>query len=78
MLSSIILSLAISVSPTPTADIQKLDIQEIGKARGSLRINTGNKLTIDTVGKARGSLRINSENELTINTVGKARGSLRI
>jgi hypothetical protein len=58
MLSSIILSLAISVTPTPTANIQNLDIQEVGKARGSLRINAEDDLTIKTVGKARGSLRI--------------------
>jgi hypothetical protein len=78
MLSSIILSMAISVTPTPIADTHSLDIQEIGKARGSLRINAEDDLSIERVGKARGSLRIDAEDDLTIERVGKARGSLRI
>jgi hypothetical protein len=58
MLSSIILSMAISVTPTPTADIHNLETQKIGKTSSSLRINAEEDLTIERVGRARGSLRI--------------------
>ena len=58
MLSSIILSMALSVTPTTTADIQNLDIQEVGRTRGSLRIDDQDNLTIEKVGRTRGSLRI--------------------
>ncbi|OUR61994.1 hypothetical protein A9Q74_05940 [Colwellia sp. 39_35_sub15_T18] len=78
MLSSIILSMAMSVSPAPIADTHSLDIQEIGKARGSMRINAEQDLTIEKAGKARGSMRINSKENLSIEKAGKARGSMRI
>ncbi len=78
MLSSIILSMAMSVSPAPIADTHSLNIQEIGRARGSLRINAKQDLTIEKTGRARGSLRINAKQDLTIEKTGRARGSLRI
>ncbi len=58
MLSSIILSMAISVTPTPIADTHNLDIQEIGRSRGTLRIDNENALTVEKTGRSRGTLRI--------------------
>jgi len=78
MLSSIILSMVMSVTPTQTVDIHKLETQEIGRARGSIRINNENQLDIERTGRARGSIRINNENQLDIERTGRARGSIRI
>lgn len=78
MLSSIILSMAMSVSPAPIADTHSLDIQEIGRARGSMRINAEQDLDIKETGRARGSMRINTKDDLTIEKTGRARGSMRI
>ena len=38
MLSSIILSLAMNAAPVPTTDTVTLDIEEVGRSRGSVRI----------------------------------------
>jgi hypothetical protein len=78
MLNSIILSLAISVTPTPIADTHNLDTLEIGKVRDSLRINAEDDLNIERVGQRRGTLRINAEDDLSIERVGQRRGTLRI
>ena len=65
MLSSILLSMAMSVSPTPSTNIETLDIDLIVKKRGELRID-----------KKRGELRIDKKRgELRID---KKRGELRI
>ena len=74
MLSSIILSVVMSVSPAPAIDtndlqeqeiIQQDSLNQINKKRGTLRIN-----------KKRGTLRINKKRgTLRIN---KKRGTLRI
>ncbi|PHR85531.1 MAG: hypothetical protein COA59_00820 [Colwellia sp.] len=75
MLTSIILSMAISVTPTPI-----VDIQELGIVHGSIRINnTENQLDIEKTGRRRGSIRINNtENQLDIEKTGRRRGSIRI
>ena len=77
MLSSIILSMAMSVSPAPVADAHNLDIQEIGERRGGLRINADNNLDIQEIGERRGGLRINTDNDLDIQEIGERRGGLR-
>ena len=65
MLSSIILSMAMSVSPAPVADFHDLDVTNINEKRGKLRIN-----------EKRGKLRINEKRgKLRIN---EKRGKLRI
>ena len=58
MLSSIILSMAMSVSPAPVADAHNLDIQEIGAKRGTRRLSNENNLNVQTVGAKRGSRRL--------------------
>ena len=78
MLSSIILSMAMSVSPAPVADVHNLDIQEIGKARGTRRLSADSDFTIEKTGKARGTRRLNADNKLTIEKTGKARGTRRL
>jgi hypothetical protein len=74
MLSSIILSLAINAAPVPTAEVVKLDIQEIGRSRGSVRIDDSPESK--EVGRSHGSVRINYSSESK--EVGRSRGSVRI
>ena len=78
MLSSIILSMAMSVSPTPIADVHNLDIQTIGNKRGSIRMNNENQLKVQTIGNKRGSIRMNNENQLKVQTIGNKRGTRRL
>jgi len=58
MLSSVILSMAMSISPAPVADIHILDIQKIGRVRKGNRIHDANSLKIEVVGRVRKSNRI--------------------
>ena len=78
MLSSIILSMAMSVSPAPAADVHNLNIQEVGNKRGSRRLSNENILNVETVGNKRGSRRLSNENILNVETVGNKRGSRRL
>jgi hypothetical protein len=57
MLSSLILSLAMSSSPAPVIESDSLIIDEIGRARGSVKINDS-ILDINEIGRARGSVKI--------------------
>ena len=78
MLSSILLSVAMSVSPAPVADTHSLDIKQVGDRRGSRRLNNDNTLGIETIGDRRGSRRLSNDNNLDIETVGDRRGSRRL
>ena len=74
MLSSIILSMAMSASPAPIQDIQNLDIENVDKKRGTLRIDKKRgTLRID---KKRGTLRIDKKRGTL--RIDKKRGTLRI
>ena len=75
MLTSIILSLTMNMSPAEPVD-NHLNIEHAGRARGSVRIHDGGQ-TVEKTGKARGSVRIN-DNALNIEEAGRARGSVRI
>lgn len=68
MLSSLILSLAMNASPVPSADVNTLDIEQIGKKRGLRVIEQP-----DLIGKKRGlrigkkrGLRIEQESDLKL------------
>jgi len=78
MLSSIILSMAMSASPAPIADIHNLDIQEVGKARGARRLNADDDLNMEKTGKARGARRLSADDDLNVEKTGKARGARRL
>ncbi len=56
MLSSIILSLAVSTSPAPTADVVSLDVFETGSKRQAIRLN--NKFDIQEAGSKRQAIRL--------------------
>ena len=74
MLSSLILSLVMSGTPA-TADVNTLNVQEVGTKRGTVRIGTKrgtvriehNKLNVDEAGTKRFTVRI-----------GTKRGTVRI
>ena len=76
MLSSLILSMAISASPTPVIESDSLIINEIGRLRGSVKIND-QKLDTNTIGRLRGSVKINDQ-KLDVDTIGRLRGSVKI
>ena len=78
MLNSMILSMAMSISPAPVADVHTLDIQTTGKKRGTRRLNGENNLNIETIGRKRGTRRLSDENSLEIETIGKKRGTRRL
>jgi len=71
MLTSLILSLAVNVSPAPAADINELTIIEAGTKRGTIRVHdaerAGTKRGTIRVGTKRGTLR-----------VGTKRGTIRV
>jgi len=74
MLSSLILSLAMSMSPATEIETNDLQVQEVNHRRGSLRIsNNGSSVPTN---HRRGSLRI-SNNGSSVPT-NHRRGSLRI
>ena len=56
MLSSLILSLAMSASPAPVIDIDSLMINEIGKSHGKVRIGKSHGKV--RIGKSHGKVRI--------------------
>jgi hypothetical protein len=58
MLSSIILSMAMSVSPAPVADANNLLIEEVGDTRGTRRLSSSNSLLIEEAGDTRGTRRL--------------------
>ena len=74
MLSSIILSLAMSATPVPSADTVTLDIEEAGTRRGQIRLN--NQFDIQEAGTRRGQIRLN--NQFDIQETGTRRGQIRL
>jgi len=60
MLSSIILSLVVNVSPVPSADVNPLTVKQVGKSRnGGVRIGKSRNGGV-RIGKSRnGGVRIN-------------------
>tara|TARA_R110002050_G_scaffold247681_2_gene385462 strand:- start:548 stop:784 length:237 start_codon:yes stop_codon:yes gene_type:complete len=78
MLSSIILSMAMSVTPAQVEDINNLDIQEVGARRGTRRLSNEYKFDVEKVGARRGTRRLSNENDLIIETVGARRGTRRL
>ncbi|NQZ86223.1 MAG: hypothetical protein HRT54_01425 [Colwellia sp.] len=65
MLSSLILSLAMSASPAPVIETDSLMINEIGKSHGKVRIGKSHGKV--RIGKSHGKVRI-----------GKSHGKVRI
>jgi hypothetical protein len=57
MLSSLILSMALSASPEPIIEMDSLMINEIGRLRGTVKIND-QKLDTNTIGRLRGTVKI--------------------
>ena len=57
MLSSLILSLAMSTSPAPVIESNSLIINETGRIRGSIKVND-QKLDTNTIGRIRGSIKV--------------------
>ena len=76
MLSSLILSMAMSASPAPVIESDSLIINEIGRLRGTVKIND-QKLDIDTIGRLRGTVKINDQ-KLDVDTIGRLRGTVKI
>jgi hypothetical protein len=76
MLSSLILSMAMSVSPAPVIESDALITNEVGRIRGSVKINE-QKTDVNTIGRIRGSVEIN-EQKSDVNTIGRIRGSVKI
>ena len=68
MLTSLILSLAVNVSPAPAADMNELAIIEAGTKRGAIRVSdverAGTKRGAIRVGTKRGAIRVNNTFEL--------------
>ncbi|MCW8831956.1 MAG: hypothetical protein OQK09_04435 [Colwellia sp.] len=58
MLSSIILSMAMSVSPASIADNQSFEMEEIGAVRGTRRLSSENTIDIEEAGAVRGTRRL--------------------
>tara|TARA_R110001583_G_scaffold2233_28_gene16524 strand:- start:1004 stop:1180 length:177 start_codon:yes stop_codon:yes gene_type:complete len=58
MLSSIILSMAMSVSPAPEADTSSFNIETIGDTRGTRRLSTSKNITSEKIGDTRGTRRL--------------------
>ncbi len=78
MLSSIILSMAMSVSPTTVADVHNLDIQEVGEVRKRNRIHHENRFETNAVGEVRKKNRILNKNAFETSVVGEVRKKNRI
>jgi len=57
MFSSLILSLAMSASPTPVIESNSLMINEIGRIRGSVKVNE-QILDVNAIGRIRGSVKV--------------------
>ena len=75
MLSSIILSFAMSTTPA-VANVTNLYVEEIGTRRGQVRISNEG-LNVTEVGTRRGQVRINNE-KLSVTEIGTRRGQVRI
>ena len=76
MLSSLILSFAMSAAPAPAADINVLPSEEISRPRRSVRLDA-HKLTIDESSRPRRSVRLDSH-KLTIDESSRPRRSVRL
>ena len=76
MLSSLILSMAMSASPAPVIESDSLIINEFGRIRGSVKVND-QKLHVNTIGRIRGSVKVNDQ-KLDVNTIGRIRGSVKV
>ena len=74
MLSSLILSMAMSMSPATAIDTNDLQVQEVSRRRGSLRISE--KGSSEPISRRRGSLRISEKG--SSEPISRRRGSLRI
>ena len=57
MLSSLILSFAMSAAPAPVADINVLSTEEVSRPRKSIRLDA-HKLTINESSRPRKSIRL--------------------
>jgi hypothetical protein len=77
MLSSIILSMAMSVSPAPVADANNLDIEEISAKRGTRRLSENKNLNIEVVSAKRGTRRLSNNNNLNVESASAKRGTRR-
>lgn len=78
MLSSIILSMAMSVSPATVTDTNSLDIETIGDTRGTRRLNSSQGITLEVVGDTRGTRRLSASQDKTSEVVGDTRGTRRL
>ena len=76
MLSSLILSLAMSATPVSVDQTLPLVTAEAGSRRGTIRINQEQLDTVEA-GSRRGTIRINQEQLDTIEA-GSRRGTIRI
>jgi len=76
MLSSLILSLAMSASPAPVMDAKQFDITETGRNLKGVRINES-KLNIEKTGRNLKGVRIN-ESKLNIEKTGRNLKGVRI
>jgi hypothetical protein len=76
MLSSLILSFAMSATPTPVINNEVFIIEEVGGRRNSVRIDM-NKVDVIEVGARRNSVRIDM-NKVDVIEVGGRRNSVRI
>lgn len=77
MLTSLILSLAVNVSPAPASDMNELAIIEVGTKRGAIRVSdverAGTKRGAIRVGTKRGAIRVSD-----VERTGTKRGAIRV
>lgn len=78
MLSSIILSMAISMTPGQQVETQELNINEINAKRGTRRLSSENNLKVDVINAKRGTRRLSSENTLEVEAINAKRGTRRL
>lgn len=75
MLTSLVLSMAMSATPAPVIENNTLETQEISRSKRQLRIQ--DKLDINEISRSKRQLRINAKS-LEVTEVSRSKRQLRI